>query len=475
MAVRLNASGDILYRTANLPGFAAYTLAAWFYRVNAQAGSFIYPLSLENTAYPTDASQYNVLGIDTAGTLHVTNSGAATNFSATPAVGTWFYAYMRGNGTNLQGGWAAATAAAFTTVSQSQGNVFTPANLAFGSDTFDEFLDGRVAYPRVWDAALTDAELLAEMRSPIPVRWANLNLGPRLLTDTDFNDKTSNARNFTVGGSITSEDGPPIRGYPRRGNAQPRRVATANSYTLTAASGSYTLTGQTVALKAGRRLACAAGSYTLTGSVALVDTALTATPGSYSLTGQAVGLRASRRLAAVQGSYTLSGQSIAMIHGYVMPIGQGTYTLTGQTISLSGPQKVLTLEAGDYDLTGQALGLKAARRLSAGQGSYQLNGQDVDLHVPGAFSLTAAAGSYSLTGEPTGLGATRRMSLAAGSYEFTGSDAAIRHAAMLTCVRGLYHLDGQSIQMTSSGTVLLPPQAKASLRVTPRLRSKRTN
>jgi hypothetical protein len=220
MSVRLNASGDILYRTANLPGFSAYTIAGWFYRVNAQASTFVYFMGLENTAYPSDSSQYNLIGLNNGGTLEIVNSGASTTFSATPATGTWFYAYIRGNGTNLQGGWAAATAASFTTASQGQGNTFTPATLGVGADTFDEFLDGRAAYVRAWDAFLTDAELLSEMRSPVPVRFTNLNFAWRLATATDTADKTSNARAATVGGSITVEDGPPIRGFARRGQLQ---------------------------------------------------------------------------------------------------------------------------------------------------------------------------------------------------------------------------------------------------------------
>jgi hypothetical protein len=314
MSVRLNASGDILYRTANLPAFSAFTVAGWFHRVAAQAGSFIYLLSLENTTYPTDSTQYNLLGIDNSGVLHIANSGAGTNFGSTPATGTWFYAWLRGNGTNLQGGWATPGAAAFTTVSQSQGNVFTPATLALGSDTFDEFLDGRIAQARAWDAALTDAELLAEMRAAVPVRWANLNFAWRLATATDTADKTSNARSATVGGSIATEDGPPVRGFARGFTGIPLRVqsggvtVTITGVSATAQAGDILAKGSAVAQATGVTATGSAGDITASGdaTAALSGVAATGAAGSIGASGAALIELAGVSSSGVPGEVTIA-------------------------------------------------------------------------------------------------------------------------------------------------------------------------
>ena len=155
----------------------------------------------------------------------------------------------------------------------------------------------------------------------------------------------------------------------RLGRAQPfgakfkaPPVRAALSYTLTADSGSYTLTGQAAILKAARLIAAGQGSYTLSGQAAI--------------------LKAARLIAAAQGSYTLNGRDASLIYS-----GSGNKTISaGQ---------------GSYALTGQAATLKATRKLAAAQGSYSLNGQSAALSYSGAvasYTLTAGQGSFTLTG-----------------------------------------------------------------------------
>lgn len=91
-------------------------------------------------------------------------------------------------------------------------------------------------------------------------------------------------------------------------------------YTATAAQGSFTLTGQAAALKAGRTLA--------------------ATQASYGLSGQVAALKASRLLTPAQGSYALSGQNAVLVY---TPAGGPTYTLT--------------CSAGSYMLVGRSVSL----------------------------------------------------------------------------------------------------------------------
>jgi hypothetical protein len=133
---------------------------------------------------------------------------------------------------------------------------------------------------------------------------------------------------------------------------------TNGAYTLTAATGSYTLSGQAAALTVTRKLTADAGAFTLTG--------------------QAAGVAAGRRLTAETGSHTLSGQA------------------AGLTVT-----RRLTADAGTFALTGQAAGLRPARVLTAATGAFALTGQAAALTYDPltAYSLTAAAGAYSLTGQ----------------------------------------------------------------------------
>lgn len=84
----------------------------------------------------------------------------------------------------------------------------------------------------------------------------------------------------------------------------PQGIAASGSpYTLTAAAGSYTLTGGAATLKVGRVVTAAAGSYTLTGGAATlaVGHKLTAAAGSFALTGNAATLTRGYRVASSQG------------------------------------------------------------------------------------------------------------------------------------------------------------------------------
>lgn len=89
-----------------------------------------------------------------------------------------------------------------------------------------------------------------------------------------------------------------------------------NSYTLPAAQGSYTITGNAVQLTCGRRLVAAPGSYSITGQAAglikgAAPAALEVAGGSYVITGRPAALRMARLLRAATGSYAITGVAAA--------------------------------------------------------------------------------------------------------------------------------------------------------------------
>lgn len=223
------------------------------------------------------------------------------------------------------------------------------------------------------------------------------------------------------------------------------------SYSLTAAQGSYSLTGQAAGLRYGRKLAAGQGSYALTGqTVGLAYSGaariLTAAAGSYSLTGQSVTLRAGRKLVAAQGSYAITGQSALLKRGLKLAAGSGTYAITG---SDALADYAITASAGAYVLTGQSVGLLASRKLGAGQGSYSLTGQAANLRF--GRKLIAAQGSYALTGRDAALNysgsGAKTLSANQGTYTLTGQDATLRLARRLVAAQGAYALTGQSANL----------------------------
>lgn len=117
--------------------------------------------------------------------------------------------------------------------------------------------------------------------------------------------------------------------------------ATSGSpYTLTAATGSFGLTGQAARLAVGRKLPSVAGSFALTGVAAglKVGRKVTAATGAFNLSGQAASLRAARKLAAAKGSFVLTGIDAALTksgaHAYTLACGSGSFLFTGYAASL---------------------------------------------------------------------------------------------------------------------------------------------
>lgn len=150
-------------------------------------------------------------------------------------------------------------------------------------------------------------------------------------------------------------------------------AAGGGGYSITAAQGSYALTGQAAAVRTARKLVAAQGSYALTGQAAGLKRGyrLVAAAGAYALSGQAAVLRAARRLVAAAGSYALSGQAVTL-----------TYTLA----------RSLVAAAGSYALTGQAAVLRLTRKLVAAFGTYNLSGIAVGLSLDGAAPAVSRAG-----------------------------------------------------------------------------------
>ncbi len=148
-------------------------------------------------------------------------------------------------------------------------------------------------------------------------------------------------------------------------------------HTLTAAQGSFTFTGESVALRAARRISVTAGTF--------------------AFTGEAVGLTAQRKLTAAHASFTLTGEAVNLVRGRPMVAAQGAFTLTGEAVAL-----------------------RAARKIAAGQGSFTLTGEDVSFsHHGAAITMVASYGAFTFTGEAVGLRSARRVAVTYAPFTLT--------------------------------------------------------
>jgi hypothetical protein len=180
--------------------------------------------------------------------------------------------------------------------------------------------------------------------------------------------------------------------------------AAVTAYSLSAESGSFSVTGTAATLRASRRL--------------------TADASSFAVSGTAAGLRADRKLSAAAGSYAVTGTDATLTHqsGFTLLADSGSFSVTGTAAALTA-QRRLNAEAGAFSVTGTAAGLQSGRRLTAESGAYALAGEAASLLAQ--RRLIAAAGSYALTGLDAGLRAARQLAAQSGAYAISGADVSL--------------------------------------------------
>ena len=146
-----------------------------------------------------------------------------------------------------------------------------------------------------------------------------------------------------------------------------KAAASGPTYTLTASGGSYTDTGGTAGLVAGRKIVASGGGYTHTGGTAALQAGrkLAASGGAFTETGGTAGLVVGRKLVADGGAYAFTGGDANLVY---TPVGGATYTL-----SASG---------GTFALTGGDVAFLAARKLVVDGGAFALSGGDAAFTYP---------------------------------------------------------------------------------------------
>lgn len=204
MAVRFSAAGGGYSRTSNNPTVTAFTVMGWFY------------IAVDRDAFSTFINMSAVGGADLqmltspdGVTLRLFNGNTNANGTVL-VVGEWNHLTMRveGTGANQFKAYLNGILDIDHTgnPSATNGELFL-ANNAEGP----EWLNGRVAGVKVWDAILTPAEILQEKQQLLPIRTANLNtFSPFFSTDDDQVDFSGNGFDWTVNGSPTTEEAPPV-------------------------------------------------------------------------------------------------------------------------------------------------------------------------------------------------------------------------------------------------------------------------
>jgi len=227
MAIRFDGgSSTQLTRTTNLPSATAHTFLTWAYPVTIPGAGVlasavcIGPAPISGLFYAIGVGNTNRVGIYNA------NNGALNATGATVvSTNTWYHLAqtVAGTGTNQMIGYLNGVQELTTT---SAGTV-TASTLYAGNSAGGDPFNGRMAAIKIYGAVLTADEIRLEMRSYLPVRFANLLSWHPMLTHTDT---AQYGTAWTAAGTLTTEQGPPIAWSLRT-------PSTARAFAVAAAAG----------------------------------------------------------------------------------------------------------------------------------------------------------------------------------------------------------------------------------------------
>ena len=136
--------------------------------------------------------------------------------------------------------------------------------------------------------------------------------------------------------------------------------------------------------------------------------------GTFTLSGQSVGLSAGRPSNFSAGSFTLTGQNITFDYGFGLIANNGSFTLAGQNVIFEKGFGI-GANSGFFSLTGQSIPFKKAMNVDLNNATFTLTGQDALKGVAEAFDR----GQFTYSGQDATLFVGRFLRPVSGQYNYT--------------------------------------------------------
>ena len=147
--------------------------------------------------------------------------------------------------------------------------------------------------------------------------------------------------------------------------------------------------------------------------------------GTFTLSGQSVGLSAGRPSTFTAGSFTVTGQDITFDQNFGLIIdsvyNNASFSLTGQNIVFDTGFGMV-IDSGSFALTGQSIPFKKAMNLDLNKATITLTGQDALKGVGEAFDR----GQFTYSGQDVTLFVGRFLRPVSGKYDYTFENFKIR-------------------------------------------------
>lgn len=410
MAVRFDAANDQLGRTTDLPDYnGVYTWMGHFY-LTADTNATGAAMVITNA----DGTSYDFIGVTSDGTSLVVDGGASGVNVQALSLGTWYtIAMVRSSDTSLIGYcYDGATLNSGTdTVDVSARGALT--SMVTGGALGTYLWNGRTSCQKLWNRALTSAEILNEART-IRVQDATSLYAwwPMFAGSAEYiKDYSGNGRDFTAGGTLTEEQDPPL------------------SWGAPVILNPYATAGQTISI--------GVGTLSIGGSAPSLGLSLPISFAGLVVVGSAPSLALNTPIQIGAGSVTASGFSLTL--NQLIEVSTGVVNVVGSSPSLN---QAWLLEVGSFDLSGLSLSLVQSVLLPIGSGDISTTGFSLAL----LQSISVDAGSIAISGLPISFNQSWALDL--GSFNFTGLSPTISQSVLLPIATGSVTVDGYAISQS---------------------------
>lgn len=233
-------------------------------------------------------------------------------------------------------------------------------------------------------------------------------------------------------------------------------VGAAISRYLSLVKGTFSVSGISSAFSIARYIAASLATYSVTGiSTTLSKTfSIASSVGSFVLTGVSSIFSQSKYIAATVGSFVLSGISSALSTSRYLLAQYGQYTVSGVSASLNFGYYV-SIQVGTFILSGISAVISAARNISVSVGSFALSGIDAILTKSGSYSIIAGLGEFTVAGIQAGISASRRITISVGSFVVTGVSSIFNVSRGIVASSGSFVLTGVSNVFTAARYIFM--------------------
>jgi len=214
MPVRLDGttSDFIELSSTGLPSSTSYTVIFWMQVVNANAGT-----DRSILTYINSGLEHRIWRPTSNNDGVAVDGVSAGNLSANEDQSSWYMWAITSSGTAAGNGnaysWKVGDADGTYGTASFTPSSFTPASAYIGGTFYSTGRDARFCFVKMWDVALSLAELQSERTQGKIVRTTNVNRYHRLTNAAYTTDESGNSRTVTSSGAVT-EGTEPVQWEP---------------------------------------------------------------------------------------------------------------------------------------------------------------------------------------------------------------------------------------------------------------------